>query len=55
MTATEFATYLVPVGPESLALAEGFIVVCAAFYEWPRVALLDSFGDSAYGSLRDSV
>jgi hypothetical protein len=34
MTATEFDTYLVPAGPESLALAEGFIVVCAAFYDW---------------------
>jgi hypothetical protein len=33
MTATEFDTYLVPAGPESLALAEGFIVVCATFYD----------------------
>jgi hypothetical protein len=34
MIAVEFATSLVPVGPESLALVEVFIVVCAAFYEW---------------------
>jgi hypothetical protein len=34
MTAAELATYLVPVGPEYLAPTEGFIMVCAAFYEW---------------------
>jgi hypothetical protein len=39
MIVAEFATCLVPVGPLSAALAEGFIVVCAAFYEW-RFGLL---------------
>jgi hypothetical protein len=34
MTAVEFATCLVPAGPISHAPTEGFIVVCAAFYEW---------------------
>jgi hypothetical protein len=33
MTAVEFATYLVPTDPESLAPTEGFIMVCMAFYE----------------------
>jgi hypothetical protein len=34
MTAADFATYLMPVGPISPALVKGFIVACAAFYEW---------------------
>jgi hypothetical protein len=34
MTTAEFATCLVPAGPVSPPLAEGFIVVCVAFYEW---------------------
>jgi hypothetical protein len=34
MTAAELATCLVSTDPESLASVEGFIVVCAAFYEW---------------------
>jgi hypothetical protein len=33
MTAAEFATCLVPMDPVSLAPAEGYVVVCAAFYE----------------------
>jgi hypothetical protein len=33
MTAVEFATYLVTVGPISPALVKGFVVACAAFYE----------------------
>jgi hypothetical protein len=32
MTAVEFATCLVPMGPVSLAPVEGFVMVCAAFY-----------------------
>jgi hypothetical protein len=32
MTAAEFATCLVPMGPVSLAPVEGFVMVCAAFY-----------------------
>jgi hypothetical protein len=33
MTTAKFATCLVPAGPVSPAPVEGFIVVCAAFYE----------------------
>jgi hypothetical protein len=33
MTPVEFATSLVPAGPISPAPTEGFVVVCAAFYE----------------------
>jgi hypothetical protein len=33
MTMAELATCLVPMGPESLAPVEGFIVVCVAFHE----------------------
>jgi hypothetical protein len=34
MTAAEFSTCLVPAGPVSPAPEKGFIVACAAFYEW---------------------
>jgi hypothetical protein len=34
MTAAEFATYLLPVNPVSPAPSKGYVVVCAAFYEW---------------------
>jgi hypothetical protein len=34
MTAAEFATCLVPVGPISPAPTKGFAVACVAFYEW---------------------
>jgi hypothetical protein len=34
MIAAEFATYLVPTRPKSLAPVEGFFMVCVAFYEW---------------------
>jgi hypothetical protein len=34
MTTAEFATCLVPAGPVSPASVKGFIVACAAFYEW---------------------
>jgi hypothetical protein len=39
MMTAEFATSLVPAGPVSPTLVEGFIVVCAAFFEW-RFGLL---------------
>jgi hypothetical protein len=38
MTAMEFATCLVPLDPSSPAPARGYIVACAAFYEWAFVA-----------------
>jgi hypothetical protein len=34
MMVSEFATYLMPVDPVSPTPAKGFVVVCAAFYEW---------------------
>jgi hypothetical protein len=34
MTAAEFVNCFVPTGPVSPALTKGFIMVCAAFYEW---------------------
>jgi hypothetical protein len=34
MTMVEFATSVVLVGSVSHALAKGFVVVCAAFFEW---------------------
>jgi hypothetical protein len=34
MTAVEFATCLMPVGPVSPALVKVFIMACVAFYEW---------------------
>jgi hypothetical protein len=55
----EFATSLVPMGSVSTALAEGFIVVCVAFFEWgfglPSHQFLRSFRDSTCGGLHDSV
>jgi hypothetical protein len=43
MTAVEFATSLVAADPISPALAEGFIVVCAAFFERGFVLLSHQF------------
>jgi hypothetical protein len=52
------ATCLVPAGLESLAPEEGFVVVCAAFYErgfgLPSHRFLCSLLQS-YGGLCDSV
>jgi hypothetical protein len=43
MTVAEFATYLMPVDPASPTLVNGFIVVCAAFYEWGFRAPMHQF------------
>jgi hypothetical protein len=34
MIAAEFVTYLVPASPKSPAPVKGFVMACAAFYEW---------------------
>jgi hypothetical protein len=34
MTVVEFATCLVPTGPVSPAPGKGFVMACAAIYEW---------------------
>jgi hypothetical protein len=52
MTAVELAICLVPAGPECPALAEGFIVVCAAFHEQDLVCHhIDSSSPTAWSCI----